>query len=131
MSARLRLVALAGAVALLHAVGWRLYFWYSRHTPALAGLGTLAYTSGWATQVRDARRRLSTALESIHELAAGGTAVGTELNAPEDFGEEIAAKLAELTGLPLVTAPKARHRSHLLQVDGCDSEEASPVTRRP
>jgi fumarate hydratase class II len=61
--------------------------------------------SGWATQVRDARRRLLAALEPIHELAAGGTAVGTGLNAPEGFGEEIAAKLAKLTGLPLVTAP--------------------------
>jgi fumarate hydratase class II len=61
--------------------------------------------SGWATQVRDARRRLLAALEPIHELAAGGTAVGTGLNAPKGFGEEIAAKLAELTGLPLVTAP--------------------------
>ena len=40
-----------------------------------------------------------------HELAAGGTAVGTGINAPDGFGEEIAAKLAELTGLPLKTAP--------------------------
>jgi nickel/cobalt transporter (NiCoT) family protein len=46
MSAKLRLFAFAGAVALLHAVGWGLYLWYSRHTPALAGLGTLAYTFG-------------------------------------------------------------------------------------
>jgi high-affinity nickel-transport protein len=46
MSARLRLFALVGAVALLNALGWGLYFWYSRHTPALAGLGTLAYTFG-------------------------------------------------------------------------------------
>jgi fumarate hydratase class II len=61
--------------------------------------------SGWATQVRDARRRLLAALEPIYELAAGGTAVGTGLNAPEGFGKEIAAKLAKLTGLPLVTAP--------------------------
>jgi fumarate hydratase class II len=41
----------------------------------------------------------------VHELAAGGTAVGTGLNAPQGFAEEIAAKLAELTGLPLKTAP--------------------------
>jgi fumarate hydratase class II len=61
--------------------------------------------SGWATQLRDARKRLEQALEAIHELAAGGTAVGTGLNAPAGFGEEIAAKLAELMGLPLVTAP--------------------------
>jgi fumarate hydratase class II len=61
--------------------------------------------SGWATQLRDARHRLETELHAIHALAAGGTAVGTGLNAPEGFGEEIAAKLAELTGLPLKTAP--------------------------
>jgi fumarate hydratase class II len=61
--------------------------------------------SGWATQLRDARHRLETALHAIEELAAGGTAVGTGLNAPEGFGEEIAAKLTELTGLPLRTAP--------------------------
>jgi nickel/cobalt transporter (NiCoT) family protein len=46
MSARLRLFALAGAVALLHALGWGVYLWYSQHIPALAGLGTLAYTFG-------------------------------------------------------------------------------------
>jgi high-affinity nickel-transport protein len=46
MTERLRLIGLAGAVALLHAVGWGLYLWYSRSTPALAGLGTLAYTFG-------------------------------------------------------------------------------------
>jgi fumarate hydratase class II len=61
--------------------------------------------SGWATQLRDARHRLETALHAVSELAAGGTAVGTGLNAPPGFGEEIAAKLAELTGLPLKTAP--------------------------
>ena len=46
MSARLRLGVFAGAVALLHVTGWGLYLWYARHTPALAGLGTLAYTFG-------------------------------------------------------------------------------------
>jgi fumarate hydratase class II len=61
--------------------------------------------SGWATQLRDARRRLERALDAVHELAAGGTAVGTGINAPDGFGEQIAAKLAQLTGLPLTTAP--------------------------
>jgi fumarate hydratase class II len=61
--------------------------------------------SGWATQLADARDRLERALEAVHELAAGGTAVGTGLNAPEGFGEAITAKLAELTGLPLEPAP--------------------------
>jgi fumarate hydratase class II len=61
--------------------------------------------SGWAAQLRQARGRLEQALESVYELAAGGTAVGTGLNAPHGFDVQIAAKLAELTGLPLTTAP--------------------------
>jgi fumarate hydratase class II len=61
--------------------------------------------SGWATQLRDATARLRRAVAPLHQLAAGGTAVGTGLNAPDGFGERIAASLAELTGLPLVTAP--------------------------
>ena len=61
--------------------------------------------SGWATQLRDATARLEQSLAALHPLAAGGTAVGTGINAPDGFGEAIAAELAELTGLPLVTAP--------------------------
>jgi fumarate hydratase class II len=61
--------------------------------------------SGWTVQLRDASERLSRALEACHELAAGGTAVGTGLNAPDGFGEEIAAELAEVTGLALKSAP--------------------------
>jgi fumarate hydratase class II len=61
--------------------------------------------SGWATQLRDARDRLDAGLAGVHHLAAGGTAVGTGLNAPDGFGDAIAAKLAELTGLSLITAP--------------------------
>ena len=60
--------------------------------------------SGWAAQLRDACDRLEQGLSGCHELAAGGTAVGTGLNAPEGFGEEIASKLSELTGLPLKSA---------------------------
>ena len=44
-------------------------------------------------------------LPSLYELALGGTAVGTGLNAPTGFAEAVAKELAELTGLPLVTAP--------------------------
>ena len=61
--------------------------------------------SGWATQLVDARNRVEQSFDGLYELAAGGTAVGTGLNAPQGFGEQIAAKLAELTGLPLMTAP--------------------------
>src|ERR1700728_1225936 len=42
--------------------------------------------SGWVTQLRDASRRLEGSLDAIEELAVGGTAVGTGLNAPERFG---------------------------------------------
>ncbi|GAA1200552.1 class II fumarate hydratase [Pseudonocardia alaniniphila] len=61
--------------------------------------------SGWATQLRDARERLRQALAGCYQLAAGGTAVGTGLNAPRGFGEQIAATIAELTGQPFATAP--------------------------
>jgi fumarate hydratase, class II len=61
--------------------------------------------SGYAVQLRDAVRLIDGSLRGIYELAAGGTAVGTGLNAPPHFAEEIAAKIAELTGLPFVTAP--------------------------
>jgi fumarate hydratase class II len=61
--------------------------------------------SGWATQLRDARHRLEASLKACQEIAVGGTAVGTGLNAPKGFGEAVAAQLAELTGLSLVTAP--------------------------
>ncbi|WP_232234617.1 lyase family protein [Actinoplanes sp. N902-109] len=61
--------------------------------------------SGWAVQIRQAANRLELSLAGLAELAAGGTAVGTGLNAPAGFAEEIAAKLSELTGEPLRTAP--------------------------
>jgi fumarate hydratase class II len=61
--------------------------------------------SGWAQQIRDALTRVRAAQPGLFELAAGGTAVGTGLNAPPNFGREIAAKIAELTGHPFVTAP--------------------------
>jgi fumarate hydratase class II len=61
--------------------------------------------SGWAHQIRDALARIRQSEAGLFELAAGGTAVGTGLNAPPHFGREIAEKLAELTGYPFVTAP--------------------------
>jgi fumarate hydratase class II len=61
--------------------------------------------SGYATQIRDAIALINASLTGLYRLAAGGTAVGTGLNAPAGFGKDIAAKIAELTGLPFVTAP--------------------------
>jgi fumarate hydratase, class II len=53
---------------------------------------------------RDAKRLLSV-LPGLYDLALGGTAVGTGLNAPPEFGERAAAKIAELTGLPFKSHP--------------------------
>jgi fumarate hydratase class II len=61
--------------------------------------------SGYAEQLANAGTRIHRATNSIHELAQGGTAVGTGLNAPDGFGETMAAELAKATGLELWTAP--------------------------
>jgi fumarate hydratase class II len=61
--------------------------------------------SGYASQLDHGIRRLELALEGLYELPLGGTAVGTGLNAPPDFAQKAAHRLATLTGLPLVTAP--------------------------
>ena len=60
--------------------------------------------SGWASQLGHALRRLEAALPELYELAIGGTAVGTGLNAHPEFGARVAQKLAELTGHPFVPA---------------------------
>ena len=61
--------------------------------------------SGYAVQVADALDRVKASRQELYKLAAGGTAVGTGLNAPKGFGKMIAEKVAELTGKPFVTAP--------------------------
>ena len=61
--------------------------------------------SGWAALLRADREMLSAGLSGLSELALGGTAVGTGLNAPKGFGEAAAAGIAALTGKPFVTAP--------------------------
>jgi fumarate hydratase class II len=61
--------------------------------------------SGYAVQIRDAIALIEHSLGGLYQLAAGGTAVGTGLNAPAGFGNAIAAEIAELTGLPFITAP--------------------------
>jgi fumarate hydratase, class II len=61
--------------------------------------------SGYASQLDQASDRLNAAADGLHELAAGGTAVGTGLNAPQGFGEQIAAEIARETGYRFRTAP--------------------------
>ncbi len=61
--------------------------------------------SGYVQQIDNSIRALNNALEAVKELALGGTAVGTGLNAPKGYDVLVAKKIAELTGLPFVTAP--------------------------
>lgn len=60
--------------------------------------------SGYVAQLEQCDRHLHAALPHLCELALGGTAVGTGLNAPKGYAEKVAEELARLTGLPLVTA---------------------------
>ena len=61
--------------------------------------------SGYAAQVASSIKRIELTLPGLMELAQGGTAVGTGLNAPVGFAEKVAARIASITGLPFVTAP--------------------------
>jgi fumarate hydratase class II len=61
--------------------------------------------SGWVAQLDHGVRHLEDALPHLCELALGGTAVGTGLNAHPELGARAAARLAQLTGHPFVTAP--------------------------
>lgn len=59
--------------------------------------------SGYRAQIEDAIVRIENVLPELCELALGGTAVGTGLNAPEGFAEDAAARIAEETGLPFAS----------------------------
>ncbi|KAA3512464.1 class II fumarate hydratase [Agrobacterium rosae] len=61
--------------------------------------------SGYAAQVASAIKRIELTLSGLYELAQGGTAVGTGLNAPVGFAEQVADEIAKITGLPFITAP--------------------------
>ena len=61
--------------------------------------------SGYVAQLEQGDRHLHGALPHLCELALGGTAVGTGLNAPAGYAENVAAELSRLTSLPVVTAP--------------------------
>jgi fumarate hydratase class II len=61
--------------------------------------------SGYVAQLDADVARLEAALPGLYELAIGGTAVGTGLNSPPAFADRVASQIAELTGLPFVSAP--------------------------
>jgi len=60
--------------------------------------------SGWATQLEHGVAAVERALPGLYELALGGTAVGTGLNAPDGFADAVARRIADLTGYPFVSA---------------------------
>src|SRR5205807_10183236 len=61
--------------------------------------------SGWVAQLDHGLAHVRAALPHLCELALGGTAVGTGLNAPPEFGARVAAELATRLDLPFVSAP--------------------------
>jgi fumarate hydratase class II len=77
--------------------------------------------SGWAAQLDGAVENIRRMLPGLYELAIGGTAVGTGLNAPADFGVAVARRIAEETGKPFVSAPNkfAALSAHDAMVTAC------------
>ncbi|MBT7342222.1 MAG: class II fumarate hydratase [Rhodobacteraceae bacterium] len=75
------------------------------HTMDATPLTLAQEFSGYTHQVAMAIARIESALPRIYELAQGGTAVGTGLNTPVGWGEMVAQNMAQITGLPFVTAP--------------------------
>ena len=65
--------------------------------------------SGWRTMIEKTKEQLVLALKGVKELALGGTAVGTGLNAPEGFDAEVAKQMSLLTGKDFVTASNKFH----------------------
>ena len=65
--------------------------------------------SGWTNMIEKTRAQLELALPGLKELALGGTAVGTGLNAPKGFAEEVAAQVSALTGKTFITAENKYH----------------------
>jgi fumarate hydratase class II len=60
--------------------------------------------SGYVSQLNHGLKAINNTLEHLSELALGGTAVGTGINTPKGYSENVAQKIAELTGLPFITA---------------------------
>lgn len=65
--------------------------------------------SGWKQMILATKSMIETSLSHLKELALGGTAVGTGLNAPKDFDVEVAKSISELTGTTFITAPNKFH----------------------
>ena len=75
------------------------------HTMDATPLTLAQEFSGYNHQIKMAIERIKSALPHIYELAQGGTAVGTGLNTPKGWGPIVAHNIAQVTGLPFITAP--------------------------
>ncbi len=65
--------------------------------------------SGWKTMIIQSKAYIQSTLPYLSQLALGGTAVGTGLNAPKEFGEEVAKIISQLTGLSFTSEPNKFH----------------------
>merc|ERR1719232_695980 len=75
--------------------------------------------SGYATQIRYGIERIKSCLPRVYMLAIGGTAVGTGLNTKIGWAEKVAAKIAEITKLPFISAPnKFEAHDALVEISG-------------
>lgn len=79
------------------------------HLQDAVPIGFWQEISGWRTMVEKSKAQLMMALPTIHELALGGTAVGTGLNAPAGFDTEVAKVISECTGKPFVSEENKFH----------------------
>ncbi|QJB68837.1 class II fumarate hydratase [Parasphingorhabdus halotolerans] len=89
--------------------------------------------SGYTAQLVANRDRIEAVLPRLHQLAQGGTAVGTGLNAPENFGEHIAREISKITGLKFTSAPNkfAELAAHdtMVELSGALSTLAVSLTK--
>ena len=90
--------------------------------------------SGYAAMLTSAKARFAAVLDlDILKLALGGTAVGTGLNAPPHYAEDVAAEIANITGLPFVTAPNKFEalatKDQLVQLSGTCNTLAVSLTK--
>lgn len=106
----LKTVTLPGLVTLRNALGEKSRAWADivktgrTHFMDAVPLTLGQEFSGYTAMVSKAIEQIEASLARLYELALGGTAVGTGLNAPEGFDWAVAEKLADLTGFPFVTA---------------------------
>ena len=89
--------------------------------------------SGWAASLEKDAKMLRKSLDEVRELALGGTAVGTGLNALPEFGETVAAEISALTGKTFITAPNKFHaltsKDELVYVHGAMKALASDLMK--